>query len=117
MALGMLIATLVFGEALGRPDIAGASILILAFGDSVSTFVGKKYGEIKLLHNTRKSLEGSLSGFMAALIAAAPAVGVELAFLGSFIGMFFESFTDRIGVDDNILVPLAAGIAMWLAIG
>lgn len=114
MVLGILIASLVFGYAFGRYDIAAASIFILAFGDSVSTFVGKKYGEIKLLHNSMKSLEGTLSGFIVAFISTIPVVGVELAFLGSFVGMFFESFTDRVGIDDNILIPLASGIAMWL---
>lgn len=109
MTFGMLITTLIF-----EPHIAGAAIMILGFGDSVSTFVGKKYGEIKLTHNRRKSLEGSLSGFLAALVASSFLVGLEMAFLGSFIGMFFESFNDRMGLDDNIIVPVTAGIAMML---
>jgi len=112
MTFGMALTTFMFDD----PKIAGAAIIILGVGDSVSTFIGKKYGEIKLLHNKRKSLEGSLSGFLAALIATAPLVGIQLAFLGSFVGMFFESFNERVGLDDNIIMPIAAGIAMWLAV-
>jgi len=114
MTFGMLLCTLIFDSA----QIAGAAILVLGVGDSVSTFIGKKYGEMKLPHNRRKSVEGSLSGFLASLLVLAPlpAIGIELAFLGSFVGMFFESFNDRVGLDDNIIVPITAGIAMMLAV-
>lgn len=111
MVFGILLATLLY-----PPLIAGAATLILAFGDSASTFFGKKYGEIKLKVNKKKSLEGSFAGFLFAFIASMFLVGIELAFLGSFVGMFFESINDRVGLDDNLIIPVVAGIAMVLAL-
>ncbi len=100
-------------------DIALASIAILTFGDSISHIVGEKYGEIKNIFNghSKKLLEGTLAGIFAGFLAALFFVSWPHAFLASFGAMIAEVIQIDLNqntVDDNIIVPLAAGTIMYL---
>jgi phytol kinase len=106
-ALGVL-----FALGLLRENAAAAVsvILILAIGDSVSTYVGMNYGKNKLPWNRAKTLEGSIAfavGSMVALLI----LPVNITLLVILAATVVESFPK---LDDNIAVPFAASIAYYL---
>jgi len=119
------------GEYLGRPplmfflgsfivvvffskNIALAAITILAVGDSFSHLIGRFYGKVLTPLSEKKMLEGFLAGWILAAIVAAMFVGWIYAFIAAFVAMLVE-FTDiPIQIDDNITVPLAAAITLWV---
>lgn len=108
--LGSLMALLFF-----KHEIALAAIAIMAIGDAVATIVGHYWGKYKNPFNQLKHLEGTMLAIILSTIAAFTFVPFHLAFVGSVAGLVFESLTfkfiDRI-IDDNLLIPIIAGIAM-----
>lgn len=108
---GVLIVLLLFEE-----EIALAAILILAVGDSVSHMVGKYFGRYKF--KSSKHVEGTIAGIFFASIAASMFVNPQLAFIGSTVAMLTEVVKLKIGkimIDDNLVIPVIAGFAMYLA--
>ncbi|MBS3102698.1 hypothetical protein J4458_04610 [Candidatus Woesearchaeota archaeon] len=98
-------------------DIAMPSILILAFGDSVSRLFGIHYGKRKHLLNGDKFIEGSVAGFIAAFIGALIFLPWHEALFASLVAMVVESIELKLGrtqIDDNVVIPLVAGIAIWV---
>lgn len=107
--------------------IALAAAGMLAFGDGMSALVGRRWGTTRIQWNFHKSWEGSLSGFFAGLLGALvlvywyaevanqglhlPHVVLALA-VGSAAAMGAESIE---GLEDNVTVPLAAGLGVWPA--
>ena len=116
--LGCLLALRLFGK-----DIALPSIMILTLGDSISHIIGSK-GKIKHFLNDYKNLEGSVLGFFASFLGVLFLIfvfNVDITilegFFASLIGMIAEAIDFKIGldkVDDNIIVPLAAGTIIYL---
>jgi diacylglycerol kinase (CTP) len=111
------------------PKVAVAlSFLYLAIGDPLASWVGLKWGRIRLPGG--KSLEGSLTFFVVSAVAglallffdASVAFGwsaVALVGITAAVAAFAEWLPIK-GVDDNFIVPLltsAAGAAVLLAIG
>ncbi|MBI3036374.1 phosphatase PAP2 family protein [Candidatus Woesearchaeota archaeon] len=97
---------------------AGAAILILAVGDSVSHLAGRLIGRIK--HKQpfieEKMVEGTVVGFVFAAAAAATILPVWMAILAAAAGMIVEALHLRIGkikIDDNLTVPLVAAAVLW----
>ncbi|MFH1642573.1 MAG: hypothetical protein ABIC04_06780 [Nanoarchaeota archaeon] len=97
-------------------DIAMASIIILALGDSVSHVVGM-YGSITHPFNNKKFLEGTIAGTIIAFIGSflilqnpleAGAASVSAMIVE---GINIEFFKRRI--DDNILVPVVAAVVIF----
>ncbi|MFQ5815916.1 MAG: diacylglycerol/polyprenol kinase family protein [Candidatus Hydrothermarchaeaceae archaeon] len=109
--LGSLLAFVLFGHNI---NVASASIVILALGDSTSTLIGRNFGGHKIRYNYEKSWEGTLSGITFAAIGASLLLKPELAIIGAFAGMMIESLP--LTVDDNIIVPLGAGAAISFAL-
>lgn len=98
-------------------DIAFASVLILALGDSISTFVGKGYGRIAHPFNKKKKIEGTFAGIILATIGASFFVPVLFAFIASFIVMNAEALHWRkYQLNDNLLLPLIAGLVLILLV-
>ena len=98
-------------------EIALASILVLAFGDSVSHLFGLHYGKTKTLLSDKKFLEGSLAGFVAAFIGAKLFLLWHEAFFASLIAMVFETTGIRFGsthVDDILFMPFIAAMTVWV---
>jgi dolichol kinase len=101
-------------------DIALASIIILTFGDSVSTLTGlfgrakykaKPFGKFKTIYGT---LLGIIVSFLVALIFINPVY----ALIASSFGMIAEAISIKLGeeeADDNFIIPLVAGTAVFLA--
>ena len=108
----------VFASLLFFPkDIAMASIMVLALGDSVSHIYGLHYGKIKHPLSRTKFLEGTIAGFIAGFAGALVFVRPLEAFLAAFTAMLVESIEIKIRneqVDDNLIVPLVAGAVVWL---
>lgn len=103
---GAVLVILFFGE---HKDIVMASLIILAWGDSIAPLIGK-YGTIKHPTNRKKKLEGIFAGFFVAFLGAMFFVEWPYALLASVNAMIIESFGF---VDDNISMPLAAGATVW----
>lgn len=109
--LGSFFAVLFFEK-----DIAMASILILALGDSISRLVGP-YGYLKHPFHNEKFLEGILAGAIAAFLGAIIFVNWVLALSASITAMIIEGIDLRIKnfkIDDNLLIPVISGLVMWL---
>ncbi len=108
--LGISLAILLF-----PPYITPAVIIITTVGDAFSTLVGLKFGSIKLPYNKDKSLQGSLAFLGSAFVATSLIISPALAFTGSIMGAVAESLIDKRD-EDNIAVPLFAGVSMKLII-
>ncbi|MFQ6136953.1 MAG: diacylglycerol/polyprenol kinase family protein [Candidatus Hydrothermarchaeales archaeon] len=110
--IGALASLLIFG--LIDLNVASASIIILALGDSASTLVGKNFGRHKILYNREKSWEGTIAGLVFALIGAQVFVKLPIAIAGAIAAMLIESVPLKI--DDNITIPTFSGLMMSLAL-
>ena len=100
-------------------DIALASIMVLALGDSISHIFGEEFGQTKNIFNgkSKKLLEGTIAGTIAGFLGAALFVPTTEAFLGAAIAMIAEVIKIDLNdntIDDNIIVPLVAGTIMLL---
>ena len=110
--IGVYIVLLLFPK-----DIAMASIMVLALGDSVSHLFGLHFGKTKHPLSKTKFLEGTIAGFVAGFIGALVFAKPIEAFFASFAAMIVEAIEIKIGtqqIDDNLIVPLIAGSVIWL---
>jgi len=109
-ALGTLVVLHIY-----EINIAMASIVIMAVGDSITTIIGTYFGKLKNPLNPEKHLEGTIFAIFASTIAAYYIIDFPRAFIASTISMVFESITsrkiDRV-IDDNLLIPIVAGAVM-----
>ncbi len=96
-----------------EPQIAAASIAFLSIGDTFAALIGINFGKRKFL-GSKKSLEGSLACFASSLIFGLWWLQDPfLAILGALAATGAES--SNIALDDNIKVPLSAGLVMMIA--
>lgn len=110
--LGSTIVLILFTK-----DIAMASILILAFGDSVPNLVGRHFKKVKHPFSNTKFMEGAAAGILTAFFAAAAIVPWWHALIASIIAVFVEGidiFMKLEKVDDNLIIPTLAGTVLWL---
>ncbi|PIS32297.1 hypothetical protein COT40_00810 [Candidatus Peregrinibacteria bacterium CG08_land_8_20_14_0_20_41_10] len=108
--VGSLLVLVLFPQ-----KIAFAAIVILAVGDSVTNVVGRYYGGVPNPWNKKKNIEGTIAGIIFAFMAASLFVSFSQAVFASIIAMFLESLDVQIGkwkIDDNLLIPLVAGMVM-----
>jgi dolichol kinase len=103
LAAGVVLSLLAFPK-----NIAYASIMIVALGDPVASYFGRKLGRI---HVKRKTLEGFAAGLIVSFAAALFWVPPHLALTGSLAGMLLELL--RIP-DDNLTIPIGAGSTMLI---
>jgi len=109
--LGSSLSVLLFEK-----DIALASILILSVGDAVSSIISYGYGRTRGFFNTGKLMEGTIAGIFCSFFVALFFVNIIEAFLASFVSMIFESLEWRLGrfvIDDNVSIPLIAGLVIF----
>jgi len=95
-------------------DIALASIIILALGDSTSHIFGAKYGHTRNIFNLKspKLLEGTIAGMIVAFLGACFFVPFYEALIASIGAMAFEAidvYFNEKQLNDNLIVPLVAG--------
>ncbi len=111
--LGSGLTAGIFGKA------GAAAIVILAIGDSVSPIAGRLLGRAahRWIFIQEKMVEGTLFGIIFAAAGAALLVPVWTAIIASTVAMALEAIDIkifRIRIDDNIIVPLAAGAVIGI---
>jgi len=97
-------------------DIAMPAILVLAFADSIGHLFGIRFGKIPHPFVSTKFVEGWIVGLIAGFIGAVIFVPWHEALAASFFAMLVEGIEIKIGadeIDDNLLIPLVAAIAIW----
>ena len=105
LGLGALLSLLIF-----PPPVAAAAIYALAFGDSISSLVGKSLGRLRPAFLVGKSIEGSIACFTVSTLTAFLVFGEwKTAFAVGFASMIVDALPLR--EFDNIFLPLAAGLA------
>ncbi|MBI3034466.1 phosphatase PAP2 family protein [Candidatus Woesearchaeota archaeon] len=108
---GSLIAVILFPR-----DAALASIMILALGDSFSHVVGKFFGRTRHPFSV-KLIEGTAFGIVMGFLGAVVFVSVTEALIAAAVSMSLEAVEIRLHkyvLDDNLLIPLAAGASIVL---
>ena len=108
-AAGILLTLLLFPA-----PVNGAAIAIFTLGDSTASLFGGLISKKPLPFNKGKTLEGSLFGSFFAFLAGAFFVSPVLALIAAAVAMAIESLP--LPVNDNILIPLGAGLALMLMI-
>ncbi|MBD3259220.1 hypothetical protein GF371_01155 [Candidatus Woesearchaeota archaeon] len=110
--IGSLITLLLFPK-----NVALASIMILAIGDSFANIFGP-LGRIRNVFHDRRKLEGAIIGFIGASFGAGLFVRPWIAILGALCAMLAELINlEEFHIDDNLLMPVIAGIIMTLLAG
>ena len=89
--------------------IANAAILILLFGDSASTLLGKRFGKIKLPFQSHKTFEGSLAFLMVGIMVSLTQLPIIPALVGALAGTLTEAYSP---IDDNVPIPLVSAFVM-----
>lgn len=108
LGLGALLSAVLF-----QPIPASVAIYILAFGDGFSSLVGKLFGHIRMPLTRGKSVEGSLTCLIVSLLSTYAVSGN----LGASAAVAaFATVVEALPTKDwdNILLPLAAGLAATL---
>lgn len=111
--VGALLSVVLFEN-----NITYASLLILAFGDAIAPLWGKHLGSTPHLHNREKNIEGTIAGGLAGGVAASIFVPFWAAMTVSLFAMGAEAVVPkqtgwlRFVADDNIVIPVAAGIVL-----
>lgn len=124
---GMTASTVVIASAaltilVFRREIAVASLVFLSLGDSSAALVGRHFGVTRLFGG--RTLEGSLAALVACLGASwlllhlSPGFGWVLTPGGLLAGSLVAVFSELVDMplDDNLRIPVFAGLAMELAI-
>ena len=103
LAIGVISALILFPKA-----IAYSSIAIVAIGDPVAAYVGRRFGRGHDGKTWAGFAAGTLAAFTPTLLLVSPFVGA----IGSIAGMILELS----GVlQDNLTIPLGSGVAMLAA--
>jgi dolichol kinase len=102
---------------------ASAAAAILAVSDSLSTIIGKRFGRHPVLG--KKTLEGTAAFFASAFLVCTlflnPFVGVTGAIAATFAELIPEwrrISSSRLSglLDDNLLIPIVAGLVLTIVI-
>ncbi|MDR2588548.1 MAG: phosphatidate cytidylyltransferase [Spirochaetales bacterium] len=108
LCAGAIAALLIFKET-----AAAAAIYALAFGDSLSSIVGKSIGKIRLPGMMRKTLEGSLACFFAVFF-----ITLRMSFpaYAAVIIALTAAALEAVPIKDldNLIIPLGSGLAATL---
>lgn len=99
--------------------IAIVAFTILIICDLMAALIGRKFGKHKLF---KKSWEGTIAffvfGFMITTVYGqvfnAPLSFYIAGFIGSILSGFVEVTSKEFKIDDNLSIPISAGIAMWI---
>ncbi|GAB6089404.1 diacylglycerol/polyprenol kinase family protein [Spirochaeta dissipatitropha] len=108
LGLGAMLALLFYPY-----PAAAVAIYALAFGDGISSIIGKLFGRIRIPGTGGKTIAGSASCFAAVFVAAYPIVqNPAHALVLAATGTFLEVLPSK--DFDNILLPVGVGMAAQL---
>ena len=111
-----------------QPYVIAAGILPMAYGDSMASLVGEKYGKSRYSIMAKKTLQGSLAMLCASLLSLI----VGLAFFSSIYSfsasamilraipvVIIVTLAESISPKgfDNLTVPILGALTFWLLIG
>lgn len=97
------------------PKAAAAGMAVMLVADSCAALVGKFFGSVRFANN--KSLEGTLAFFASALcILMLLYQNVSPCWLATtaLIATLAEFFEEKLGIDDNLSIPLVSGFLLNL---
>ncbi|CAG8526653.1 7131_t:CDS:2 [Acaulospora colombiana] len=95
-------------------DIAVMSILILSWCDTAASFFGRKYGQHTFKLRNGKSLAANLVIDERSWIPERSVLSLPLLVLLTGIIGGASELIDLWGLDDNLVLPLAAGSFLWM---
>lgn len=110
--LGAFLTLLIFGE-----KIAMASLSILLVGDAVTNLAGCHLGKTKNPLNCEKTVEGTVAGILSSFMVCVLFYPVLPSFIASVVAMIVEIpkiYIKKIPVDDNLTIPLSAGLVLYI---
>ena len=118
----VLVASAAFTILVFRTEIAVASLVFLSVGDSFAALVGRKFGTTPLVSG--RTLEGSLAALLSCLIVSIPVLqlssnlGWKLSPQGLAAGALAATIAELIEIplDDNLRIPVFAGLVMELVV-
>lgn len=103
-----LTAGVILCSLLWKQEAASAGIYALAFGDGLSSVIGRFFGKIKIPGTKGKSVAGSLTCFTAILISSFLVTkSIKVALILASFGMVIEAFPLK--DYDNIIIPVFVG--------
>lgn len=111
----MLVLGYILVLGLFQKETALAAMTILAVGDSISPLVGMHFGKTKHPLNNIKLLEGTIAGIVAGGLGASLFVPWWQALVSAFVALCVEALEikfHKLMIDDNIIVPLIAGLTI-----
>ena len=109
LGLGVLLALLLYPSS-----AAIIAIYALAFGDGISSLVGKFFGKWRPAFLLGKSVEGSIACFVSVFVSAYFVCGnMNIALVAAFTAMVVEAMP--LGDYDNLAIPVTVGFAVQLA--
>lgn len=105
----------------GSPLVCSIAVLVLGVSDPAAAFIGRRWGRTRLVNG--RSLEGTVTFALTGFAVAAPLCAVvysgvplgavlALCAVAGVVGALAELFSRN--VDDNLTIPVAAGLAAWL---
>lgn len=104
LGLGALISLILYPE-----PAAAIAIYALAFGDGLSSLVGKMIGTVRLPFTGGKTLEGSMACFVSVLVCAYRVSGKVLpSLLLALVATVAEAIPSKDW--DNVLLPVVVGL-------
>mmetsp|Transcript_1738 Transcript_1738/g.4130 ORF Transcript_1738/g.4130 Transcript_1738/m.4130 type:complete len:258 (-) Transcript_1738:108-881(-) len=97
-------------------DMARLSVLCLSLGDPVAAIVGTTVGGPRFFGDERTSWSGSLACFAISFVLGVGVMGFDAmeSSVAAISATLAEAFAPRIGIDDNLLVPIATCLGLWL---
>ena len=104
--IGIISTVVLFNQ-----QIAIISLMVLSISDSMASLIGIKYGKTKLL---KKTLEGSFAFYLSTflILSIFTKISVTYAIISSMIITVAELID--ININDNIRIPLATAILLYL---
>lgn len=100
--MGVGLTSWVFSD----PLVIAGGIIALTFQDSMSTLIGMRFGQTKIVFN--KSIEGSTAGFLLCMLALLPIFPLPIAFQVALIATAVELFP----LNDALTIPLVTAFAL-----
>jgi len=105
--LSLIIVVVIF-----EVKIASAALLIMSLSDPIASLVGRVYGKFDIFG---KSLEGSIAFFIVSVIILLSFdFSSDKILYVAILCTLVELFSNQIGIDDNLSVPLVASGLLFI---